>query len=72
MANETSYPNYSVYMVEAGQLKIPYRASKRVLLYDLDEARHAAVHATIRYKQQSVIMEYSAPYKAKIVEIVNY
>lgn len=34
-----SYPNYSVYLQEGGQLKKPYSTSKRVLIFDLNEAR---------------------------------
>lgn len=71
MAKNT-YPSYSVYYIEGGTLKIPYSASKRVQIDTLDEARHAAANVALRYKADTVIVLFTAPFRTRIVEVVQH
>lgn len=73
MKKEETYPNYSVYMQVGGQLKIPYSLSKRVKMYDLNEARVAACNVSNRYKQKVdvLILKYTGPYDCGIVQVIN-
>lgn len=68
-----SYPNYSVYLQEGGQLKKPYSTSKRVLIFDLNEARLAAARCFNRYKGtvDVLILRYDNLYDATIVQVIN-
>lgn len=63
--------NYSVYILAGAQLKIPYSGSKRVKIYELEEALIAASRVANRYRGQAVILEYTAPYETRIVEVVD-
>ena len=73
MKREETYPNYSVYMQDGGQLKIQYSSRKRVKIYDLNEARVAACNVSNRYKQRVdvLILKYTGPYDCGIVQIIN-
>lgn len=73
MANETSYPNYSVYVQMGGQLKNPYSLSKRVKIDDLNEARRCMCNCWNRYKGRVdvLLLRYDGPYDASIVQFIN-
>lgn len=73
MKKEETYPNYSVYIQSGGQLKIPYSLSKRVKIYDLNEARVAACNVSNRYKQRVdvLILKYTGLYDCGIVQFVS-
>lgn len=72
MKKEETYPNYSVYIQDGGQLKIPY-GRKRVKIYDLNEARVAACNVSNRYKQRVdvLILKYTGPYDCGIVQFIG-
>lgn len=83
MAKETTYPNWSVYIIEDTMLKLPYRASKRVEIYDYNEAILAAKNVWKKYNStkfkgslqpeeiQAVVVEYSAPYRSRIKAVIS-
>lgn len=47
---KNEYPSYSIYLQAGGQLKHPYNGNKRVQIFDLNEARHAATSCWLHYK----------------------
>lgn len=69
----TNYPNYSVYIQSGGQLKKPYRLSKRVEIFEREEALHAAVKAWNHYNghEDVVVLRFDRPYTATIVHFIN-
>ena len=70
---KNTYPSYSVYLQDGGQLKHPYTLRKRVQIFDWDEALHAAVRCWNKYKGRYdvLILRYDAPYTATIVHLIN-
>lgn len=73
MGKEEIYPNYSVYIQDGGQLKIPYSSRKRVKIYDLNEAWVAACNVSNRYKQRVdvLILKYTGLYDCGIVQFIG-
>lgn len=82
MTKETTYPNWSVYIVQDTMLKYPYTAPKRVKMYDYSEAITAAKnvwknynythHGTLRSEEtQVVVMEYTAPHRSRIKAVIS-
>lgn len=71
MAKNT-YPSYSVYYLEGATLKIPYNSSKRVQIDSFEEARHAACRVALRYKADTVIVLFTAPFRSRLISIVQH
>ena len=73
MKKEETYPNYSVYIQSGGQLKIPYRLSKRVKIYGPNEAQVAASNVWNFYKGRTdvLILKYTGPYDCGIVQVIS-
>lgn len=77
MKKEETYPNYSVYIQEGGQLKKPYGhygPNKRVEIFERDEALHAAVKVWNYYdgNVDVVILRFDRPYVSTIVHYISW
>lgn len=70
---EQVFPNYSVYIQQGGQLKLPYSTSKRTKIYDILDARVAMANVFNKYKGgvDVVLLRYDAPYDCTITQIIN-
>ena len=69
---KNEYPSYSVYLQVGGQLKNPLNYSKRVQIFELEEAQKAAHNCWERYKRKEdvLILRFDAPYRATIVQLL--
>ena len=70
---KNTYPNWSVYIQQGGQLKHPGRATKRVQWSSAEEAWQKALRVFELYKGgvDVLVLKYTAPYTATIVHIIN-
>lgn len=71
---KNEYPSYSVYIQRGGQLKNPLSYSKRVQIFELDEAQKAAHNCwegMYKRKEDVLLLRYDAPYKATIVQLLG-
>lgn len=76
MKKEETYPNYSVYIQDGGRLKKPYGhygPSKRVEIFEKDEALRAAVKVWSYYNGNVdvVILRFDRPNTSTIVHFIN-
>ena len=70
---KNTYPSYSIYIQQGGQMKKPYNTGKRVQIFDKTEALVCACNCWNRYKGQVdvLVLRYDGPYDARIVELIN-
>lgn len=68
---KNTYPSYSVYIQESGQLKNP-TYGRRVQIFDLNEARIAMCNLYNKYKSRRdvVLLRYDGPYDATIIQFI--
>lgn len=67
------YPNYSIYLLEGGQLKNSTRSSKRREFFDFPTALKTATNIWDTYKgfYDILILKYTAPYDTTVVHLIN-
>lgn len=70
---KNTYPNYSVYIQQGGQMVKPHGSGNRIQYFSKDVALVNAGRYWNRYKGQVdvLVLRYDGPYNARIVEIIN-